>query len=131
MTNHTEAKLKVVPRVDSPTNEQTEDKGLTIFHGPEVSTQPLPKVSFLLKPLIPSSGLILLHGKTSVGKSALLWALLNDLESGESLLDPTAQKTRCLLVSLDMSDTLMRLRWFGSEAEPKNIEDRFDPLFDY
>ncbi len=103
----------------------------TILHGPDVLSQGLPESTWLIDPMIPSSGCTLLHGPTSVGKSALVWALANAVQSGTSIFGMEVKQANVLFVSIDMADIPLRIRWFGSKKEPKSPEDRFDPLFDY
>ena len=103
-----------------------------IHHGPSVlAEQGLPETSWLVEPLIPSSGCTLLHGPTSVGKSALVWAIANAVQAGESIFGMKVIQADVLFVSIDMTEIPLRIRWFGSQKEPKSEEDRFDPLFDY
>ncbi|MEE8115092.1 MAG: AAA family ATPase [Nitrososphaerales archaeon] len=104
----------------------------TIHHGPDVfEKEGLPEVSWLVKPLIPASGRTILHGPTSAGKSALVWALGNAIQTGRPVFSMEVRQANVLFVSLDMADIPLRIRWFGSKDNPKPKEDRFYPKFDY
>ena len=62
--------------------------------------------SFLIDPILPSSGITLIHGSTDAGKSTLMFTLQDAIERGVEFFGMRATKARTLYVNLDMPQRL-------------------------
>lgn len=94
---------------------------LEIYSGREFLATELDTIPYLIHPIVPSTGIVLLHGAPGVGKSTITWQMANALESGTEFLHLKTARSRVLFLSLDMPKYGLYHRW---------KETNFDPLFD-
>lgn len=76
----------------------------------ELVAHPLGAIPFLIDPYIPEGGIILLYGKTRVGKSPLTWEIARCLGSGEAFFGRPTRQSRVLYVELDTPQRLVQAR---------------------
>lgn len=72
--------------------------------------------SFLIEPIIPASGITLLHGSTDAGKSTLLLTLQDHISQGKDFFGMKTTQARVLYINLDMPQRLFIAR--VNKAEP-------------
>lgn len=81
------------------------------WSAPELAAHEFPNPTFLVDPIIPLGGLVLLHGKRGVGKTQFCLSLANAIVNGRPFLNrfPTL-KSRVLKVQIDMTAQIQQLR---------------------
>jgi len=97
--------------------------------GKDLQHAPLVETAWLVDGMIPSTGVTFLHGPTTAGKSALTWAIGNAVQTGNPLFGMPTVKAKVLFVSLDMAESPLKMRWFGTKDKPKPPSARFNPEF--
>jgi len=76
----------------------------------DLVAQPLGAIPFLIDPYIPEGGIILLYGKTRIGKSPLTWEIARCLGSGEPFLGRPTRSSQVLYLELDTPRRLVQAR---------------------
>ena len=76
----------------------------------ELVAQPLGAIPFLIDPYVPEGGIILLYGKTRVGKSPLTWEVARCIGSGESFFGHATRQGRVLYLEFDAPRRLVQPR---------------------
>ncbi|MEE8114344.1 MAG: AAA family ATPase, partial [Nitrososphaerales archaeon] len=90
-----------------------------IISGDDLIAEPINETPTILNPHIPVGGITLLFGPPGVGKTALNWALGNAIVKGEDFLGHQTIKGQMLFVSLDMNNTLCKIRLHNTGFVPK------------
>lgn len=79
-----------------------------------------PKVLYLMTPIIPVGGVVLLYGKSGVGKSPFSWGIADAVAKGESFLGmETAGPCPVLYIDVDTRWWTIQDRWRKAGYEPK------------
>ena len=76
----------------------------------ELVAQPLGTIPFLIDPYVPEGGIILLYGKTRLGKSPLTWEIARCIGSGEPFFGKPTRPGRVLYLELDTPQRLVQPR---------------------
>ena len=76
----------------------------------DMAAQPVAGIPFLIDPYIPEGGIILLYGKTRVGKSPLTWEIARCVGSGEPFFGRPVRQGRVLYLELDTPRRLVQPR---------------------
>lgn len=98
--------------------------GYEWMRGQDFINQELDVIPFYIYPIIPGDGVVLFHGSPGIGKSTIMWQMLNNLYDGKTFVNLKVQQTKALLLNLDMPKVGVYNRWKESSFEPK-----FDILF--
>jgi len=106
------------------------ERMLVPHSGKTLQKAPLVQAAWLIEEMIPSTGVTFLHGPTTAGKSALAWAIGNAVQTGKPLFGLPTIKAQVLFVSLDMAESPLKMRWFGTMDKPKPSKAKFNPEFD-
>lgn len=93
--------------------------GLDWMHGEDFINQELDVIPFYIHPIIPGDGIVLFHGSPGIGKSTIMWQMMNNLQTGETFLGMKVKPTKSLLINLDMPKIGVYNRWKESKFEPK------------
>lgn len=67
--------------------------------------------TFVWEGVLPSSGVVLLHGSPGCGKSALLWGILHHCADGAPYLGIPTTPTSSILLCNDMNESSLKIRW--------------------
>ncbi len=102
---------------------------LELFTGEEFIATEVTIPPFLVLPIIPTTGVVMFHGSSGLGKSTFCWQLANALQRGDLFLNHRAEKTRVLFVCLDMPKFGLWHRWHKSGFKPL-FDIAFDAPFD-
>lgn len=102
---------------------------LELYSGDEFINTEVKIPPFLVLPMIPTSGVVMFHGTSGIGKSTLSWQLANALEDGQDFLTRKTVKSRVLFICLDMPKYGLWHRWKKSGFKP-NFDLAFDTPFD-
>lgn len=81
----------------------------------------LEEVKWLVKPLIPAAGIILVHGSTDAGKSALLFTLTDAIQQGHPFLGMQTSQANVLYINLDMPESGLQERVRGIVVKPEGM----------
>lgn len=86
----------------------------------EILTSPEDKIEFLLEPYIPRESIVLLHGRASLGKSPLTWAIGLSVASGLDLWGMKATKAPVLYIEVDSPPPIVkpRMKLLGPDFPP-------------
>ena len=76
----------------------------------DLVAQPLGAIPFLIAPYVPEGGIILLYGKTRLGKSPLTWEIARCVGSGEPFFGHPVRQGRVLYLELDTPRRLVQPR---------------------
>lgn len=82
-----------------------------LWSSDELATHEFPEPAYLVDPMIPQGGLVVLHGKPNVGKTQLVLTLASAINSGEPFLGrwPTRQGP-VIVVQADMTGQIQQQR---------------------
>lgn len=80
----------------------------------EMKLLELPTESFIIDPIIPQSGITIIHGSTDSGKSTLMFTLQDVIERGVDFYEMKVVKAKTLYVNLDMPLSLFVHRVLGA-----------------
>lgn len=94
------------------------------IHGMDFIQQELAVIPFYIHPIIPGEGIVLFHGSPGIGKSTVMWQMMNCFYTGKPFVNLEVSKTKALLLNLDMPKVGIYNRWRESNFEPQ-----FDILF--
>ena len=83
---------------------------MTPISWPDLVVHPMGSIPFLIEPYIPEGGIILLYGKTRLGKSPLTWEIARCVGSGEPFFDRPVNPGTVLYLELDASRRLVQPR---------------------
>ena len=92
----------------------------------ELVSQPLGAIPFLIDPYVPEGGIVLLYGKTRIGKSPLTWEIARCVGSGESFFGHQTRLGRVLYLEFDTPRRLIQPRLELLETAP-NVWWEFPP----
>lgn len=76
----------------------------------DLVAQPMGAIPFLIDPYVPEGGIILLYGKTRVGKSPFTWEIARCLGNGEAFLGHPTRQSHVLYLELDTPRRLVQAR---------------------
>lgn len=84
---------------------------ITVFSAGELAQHEFPDEAFIVEPLMPQGGMILLHGKRGIGKSQFALTLSHAIVNGLPLFNhfPTTKGT-VVFVQADMTPKIQQLR---------------------
>jgi hypothetical protein len=84
--------------------------------------QPIPPVQWLIEDFVPRQGVVLLHAKTSIGKSPLIWKMAQCISEGTDFFGHKVRETgAALIVELDTPDALVQPRLKLLNPVPKRV----------
>lgn len=78
---------------------------------------------FWFEPYLPKASIVLLYGRSGIGKTAVAWQMAQAIQLGEPIWGMPTEQTNVLFLELDMPEVMAVERWLG--AEPP-----FVPAFD-
>lgn len=110
-----ESRLEGAP-LSNPIPLPTDDPDILTWD--ELVTQPDEEEEFLLRPYIPTEGLVLLYGTTSIGKSPLCWHIAYCVGEGVPFFGLPVKKGPVLFIEMDSTKrgSKKRLKKWGAEG---------------
>ena len=93
----------------------------------DLVAQPLGSIPFLIDPYVPEGGIILLYGKTRIGKSPLTWEVARCVGSGEPFFGRPTRQGRVLYLEFDAPRRLVQPRIELLSPAPPNVWWEFYP----
>lgn len=83
--------------------------------GGDVLNAPRPEFTFWLDPYIPNSSIILLYGRSGIGKTAVCWEMAHAIQDGLPVWGMPTHKTNVLFLEFDTPRPLVQQRWVDAE----------------
>ena len=102
-------------------------RSLPLLSWQELVAQPLGAIPFLIDPYVPEGGIILLYGKTRIGKSPLTWEIARCVGTGEPFFGCPTRPGRVLYLEFDTPRRLIQPRLELLEPAP-NVWWEFPPV---
>lgn len=102
-------------------------RSLELISWDELTQKVYPEPQFILDPYIPSRGITLLWGDTSVGKSPVTWHMAAAIGSGTSFFGLPTQKGRVLYIECDTPEASVQPRLQRMKSIPENVYFLFMP----
>ena len=73
---------------------------------------------FLIDPYIPERGVVLLHGRKSLGKSPISWAIASSIAAGTPFFGCKSKPGKVLYIEADTPEIMVRKRISHLETQP-------------
>lgn len=94
---------------------------MSLLSWKEIATKPYPEPQFLLDPYIPTGGITLMYGDTSIGKSPVTWRIADAISRGTNFFGLPTRQANVLYIELDTPELSIADRLKKFECPPENV----------